>query len=164
MRAKNRGRTSTKKLFMQLNLEINNKSKSPISKTFFNVIWKTAFLDKALAFSSSKIFNLSLALVSRREIKKLNRIWRKKNEVTDVLSFAEFKSLQAIKASKEQEIFLGEIILCYDDIKAYARKNDLKIKAELAKVFLHGILHLISFHHGKEMLALQSKLLTKLKK
>jgi probable rRNA maturation factor len=149
---------------MQLDLEINNKAKSPINQAFFAAVWKTAFLDKALAFSSSKIFTLSLALVSRREIKKLNRLWRKKNEVTDVLSFAEFKNLKAIQASQEQELFLGEIILCYDDIKAYAQKNGLEVKTELAQVFLHGILHLLGFWHGSKMLALQNKFLTKINK
>jgi probable rRNA maturation factor len=148
---------------MKLNLEINNKAKSPVKKAFFAAAWKTALADKALAFPSSKNFNLSLALVSKAEIKKINRIWRKKDEVTDVLSFAEFKSLKAIRASREPEIFLGEIILCYDDIEAYARQNDLKIKAELAKVFLHGVLHLLGWKHGSKMFALQNKFLTKLK-
>jgi len=148
---------------MKLNLEINNQSKSPVKKAFFAAAWKMAFADKSLAFPSSKNFNLSLALVSKAEIKKINRIWRKKNEVTDVLSFAEFKSLKAIRASREPEIFLGEIILCYDDIKAYAKQNGLKIKVELAKVFLHGILHLLGFKHDQKMFALQNKFLTKLK-
>jgi probable rRNA maturation factor len=148
---------------MQLILEINNQAKGPVGKAFFDAAWQAAFKDKSLAIPASKIFNLSLALVSKAEIKKINRIWRKKNEVTDVLSFAEFKKFEEIKDSKEKEIFLGEIILCYDDIKAYAKKNNLEIKAELAKVFLHGILHLLCFRHGKKMFTLQSKLLTKLK-
>jgi probable rRNA maturation factor len=83
--------------------------------------------------------------------------------VTDVLSFAEFKNLKVIKTNKGKEIFLGEIILCYDDIKAYAKKNELKTEEELAKVFLHGILHLLGFRHGPKMFALQNKFLTKLK-
>lgn len=149
---------------MKLNLEINNQAKSPIKKAFFAAAWKTVLADKSLNFSISKNFNLSLALVSRAEIKKINRIWRKKNEVTDVLSFAEFKNLKEIKARREGEIFLGEIILCYDDIEAYAKKNGLKIKAELAKVFLHGVLHLLGWKHGSKMFVLQNKLIAKLKK
>ena len=149
---------------MKLNLEINNQAKSPIKKAFFAAVWKTVLADKSLNFSTSKNFNLSLALVSKAEIKRINRIWRKKDEVTDVPSFAEFKSLKAIRASREPEIFLGEIILCYDDIEAYARQNDLKIKAELAKVFLHGVLHLLGWKHGSKMFALQNKLIAKLKK
>lgn len=149
---------------MKLNLEINNKAKSPVKKAFFAAVWKTVLADKSLAFPSSKNFNLSLALVSKTEIKKINKIWRKKNEVTDVLSFAEFKNLKEIKKDREKEIFLGEIILCYDDIKVYAKQNDLKIKAELAQVFLHGVLHLLGFKHGQKMLALQDKLIVKLKK
>lgn len=148
---------------MRLNLEINNQSKNPVKKGFFVTVWQAAFTDKSLTLPAGKNFNLSLALVSKAEIKKINKIWRKKNEVTDVLSFAEFKNLKAIKKSREKEVFLGEIILCYDDIKTYARKNDLKIKAELAKIFLHGILHLLGWKHGKAMFALQNKFLTKLK-
>ena len=68
------------------------------------------------------------------------------------------KNIEAIKAHKGKEIFLGEIILCYDDIKAYARKNGLSVKKELTRVFLHGILHLLGFRHGKAMFALQNKL------
>ena len=149
---------------MRLHLEINNQAKSPVRTAFFDAVWQAAFKDKTLAIPQSKNFNLSLALVSRAEIKKLNKTWRKKNEVTDVLSFAEFKNLKAIKTSREQEVFLGEIILCYDDIKAYARKNSLKIKAELAKVFLHGVLHLLGFKHGQKMFASQDKFLTKINK
>jgi rRNA maturation RNase YbeY len=147
---------------MKFNLEMNNQTKSPIKKAFFAMLWKVTFGDKALALPAKK-FNLSLALVSKAEIKKLNRTWRKKDAVTDVLSFAEFKNLKAIKKSREREVFLGEIILCYDDIKAYARKNGLKINRELAQVFLHGILHLLGFRHGEKMFALQSKFLTKFK-
>jgi probable rRNA maturation factor len=149
---------------MQLNLEINNQAKSPVKKAFFVRVFKLAFADTALTVSFAKILNLSLALVSRREIKKINRIWRKKNEVTDVLSFAEFESLKEMKDVKGKEIFLGEIILCYDDVAAYAKKNNLRMQAELAKVFLHGILHLSGFRHGPKMFALQDKLISKLRK
>ncbi len=147
---------------MQLNLEINNQAKSPVRKAFFAAVWKIIFSDKILALPAKK-FTLSLALVSRAEIRRINRIWRKKDAVTDVLSFAEFKNFEEIKKSREKEVFLGEIILCYDDIKAYASKNGLKTQTELVKVFLHGILHLLGFKHGLKMFALQSKLLTKFK-
>lgn len=146
---------------MKFNLEINNQTKSPIKKAFFDEAFKLAFADKSVGILSAKIINLSLALVSRAEIKKINRIWRKKNEVTDILSFAEFNNLEAIRASREKEIFLGEIILCYDDIKAYAKQKGSPINQELVLVFLHGILHLLGFRHGKIMFALQNKLLIK---
>src|SRR3989339_1600994 len=115
---------------MQLNLEINNQAKSPVRKAFFAAVWKIIFSDKILALPAKK-FTLSLALVSRAEIRRINRIWRKKDAVTDVLSFAEFKNFEEIKKSREKEVFLGEIILCYDDITAYASKNGLKTQTEL---------------------------------
>ena len=76
-------------------------------------------------------------------------------QLTDVLSFAEYKSLAALKKANEKEIFLGELILCYNDIKEYAEMNRRNVKRELATVVSHGLLHLLSFSHGSRMFRLQ---------
>ena len=55
------------------------------------------------------------------------------------------------------ELFLGELILCYDDIKEYAENESLELKEELSKVVAHGILHLLGFEHGEKMFAIQNK-------
>jgi probable rRNA maturation factor len=87
--------------------------------------------------------------------------------VTDALSFAEYKNIEEIKRAVDnplgdgQEIFLGELILCYDDIREYADSEGMKLEKELANVVSHGILHLLGFEHSEEMFALQEKIKNK---
>jgi len=154
---------------MKLTLELNNLAKAPVKKGFFESIAKKTLEKSGYEFlnplrrpaDGGKKISLSLAIVKKAEIKKLNKTYREKNEVTDVLSFAEYKNIQKIKAAKDNPpaggVFLGEVILCYDDIKEYAWKNKLILKKELAKVVSHGILHLLGMRHGKKMFEIQNK-------
>ncbi len=145
---------------MKINLEINNLTKSPIENFPFEEIIQNTVEERA-NFLKGKEFSLSLAWVSEEEIKKLNSFYRKKNCSTDILSFPEFKNLDEIKSQKGDSLFLGELILCYDDIKKYVQKMNLNIKEELQKVFIHGLLHLLGMEHSKKMFELQKKLIQK---
>lgn len=140
---------------MKVNLEINNLAKSPIKKAFFQAVVKKTLENSSYAFLKKKNISVSLAIVGKAEIKKLNKKYRKKNEATDVLSFAEYKNVAKIRKKKGKELFLGELILCYDDIKEYARKNGLVLQKEIGTVVSHGILHLLGFRHGKKMFEIQ---------
>src|SRR3989338_8013720 len=96
--------------------------------------------------------DLSLALVDKPEIKRLNRIYRRKNRVTDVLSFAEIDALAFIphrRQSKSQAKFLGEIILCYPLIVQQAKTRRVTIENELKRLFVHAVLHLLGYDHKK---------------
>lgn len=142
---------------MILKIDINNKSKSPVSKDFIFQVAKKTLDDPVLEFLKNKTVSLSVALVGALEIKSLNKKFRKVDRATDVLSFAEYESLAKIKKEKNSEIFLGELVLCYNDIASYAKQEKIKIRRELAEVISHGILHLISFKHGKEMFKIQKE-------
>jgi len=142
---------------MKINLEINNKAESPIKDIFLVVVAKKTLAEINLKFLEKKDILVSVAIVSEKEIQKLNKKWRKVDKSTDVLSFPEFGSLRELKKNIQTELFLGEIILCYDDIKKYVSAEKLELKKELAKVFAHGILHLLGFQHGKVMFGWQEK-------
>lgn len=108
-----------------------------------------------LDFLARKKITLSIAIVSPREIKRLNKIYRKNDMATDVLSFAEYKNAGRLKKEKKDAIFLGELVICPDDIKDYIKREKLDVRKETAKVISHGVLHLLGFKHGKKMLAIQ---------
>lgn len=150
---------------VKLNIEINNVAKDLIEESFLkSVAQKTlAFCFSKRGYLGKKNVSVSLALVSSREIKKLNRIYRKKNSATDVLSFPEYKNQKELTASGDKEMFLGEIILCYNYIKEYAGKNQEDEKTELAKAVSHGLLHLLGFCHGKEMFRIQNSAVKNIK-
>ena len=147
---------------MNLYLELNNKAKSPVSKGVVDKIVQKTLENESFDFLKNKEISLSMALVSAKEIKELNKNFRKIDETTDVLSFAEYSDVKKIKKEKNQEIFLGELILCYNDIAGYAKREKLKIKNQLAEVISHGVLHLLGFEHGEKMFAIQKKVAEKL--
>jgi len=142
---------------MKITLEINNLAKSLIKDAFLKSVASETLKVADLDFLKNKNISVSLAIVEPTEIKKLNKKYRQKDKVTDVLSFAEYKNLAAIRKSVDKSLFLGEIILCYDDIKQYAKKEGLVFKQELAQVVAHGILHLLGFSHSRRMFAIQNK-------
>lgn len=142
---------------MILHIDVNNKSKSPIKKTLICEVVRNIFKEPDFVFLKNKNVSLSIALVNEKEIKELNKKFRKVNKATDVLSFAEYKNSQSLKKDKSKELFLGELVLCYNDIASYAKKKKIKISMELAEVISHGMLHLLGFEHGDKMFKIQKE-------
>jgi rRNA maturation RNase YbeY len=143
---------------MVLNIEINNTTQSPVADDFFVAVAEKTFAELKLDFLEGKNISISLALVTPEEIQKINKEHRKHDDVTDILSFAEYGDIEEVKKAVDSELFLGELILCYDDIKKYAADAGIKLEKELANVISHGILHLLGFEHGEEMFILQNKI------
>ena len=140
---------------MKLVVEINNLSSCRIGKDFFVRTIEESLAQSGYDFLRTKNVSLSVALVTPAEIRKLNKEYREKDAVTDVLSFAEYASQKALEKAGEKEVFLGELILCYNDIKEYAKLNKQNVRLELATVVSHGVFHLLGFSHGKKMFSLQ---------
>jgi probable rRNA maturation factor len=86
-----------------------------------------------------KAYKVSLAMVTEKSIKKWNRLYRKKNRVTDVLSF------EGDKGGGE----LGEILICNNKIKSQAKVQKHSFSKELAILYVHGLLHLLGYDHEK---------------
>ena len=101
-----------------------------------------AYLKDKEIIKDNRDFELSIALVEREKITKLNQKYREKNESTDVLSFCYDNNNERIN---------GEIILCLEEIEENAKHDKIEIKTELAKNVVHGILHIIGFDHGEKM-------------
>ncbi len=91
----------------------------------------------------------TLLLSGNKEIKYLNKKFRKKNKTTDVLSFPFYKKIiLKNKIKKEKEIYLGDIIVNLNKIK---NKNILKnFKIEFDRLWLHGLVHLLGFDHKSD--------------
>ena len=108
-------------------IEINNLTSISVSKKDLKKI-----AQKVLK-KEKKSLELSIALVGSSEIKKLNKEYRKKDKVTDVLSFLYNGS--------------GEIIICLERVKKDAKELGTTFKKELARILIHGILHLLGEEH-----------------
>jgi len=86
------------------------------------------------------IFFCTLLLSGNKEISKLNKKFRKKNNATDVLSFP-FHSKKNLK--KE-----GDIIVNLNKISD--KKKIKNFKLEFNKLWIHGLIHLFGFDHKRE--------------
>ncbi len=80
---------------------------------------------------------LTVAFVDEEEIQKLNRKFRKKDSVTDILSF-----------SPVEEGSLGELVLCLS-AASVTQTGEFSETEWLYYLVLHGILHLLGFDHEK---------------
>ena len=95
---------------------------------------KYKFLNKKVTFT--------LLLSNNKNIKKLNKVFRKKNKSTDILSFPLDKKIKIKKNT-----YLGDIIISYNYLDK-PRSQDLKsFKEKVTKILIHGFLHLLGFDH-----------------
>ena len=92
----------------------------------------------------------TLLLSSDNEIKKLNKKFRNKNKVTDILSFPFYnkKNLEE-KLLKEKDIYLGDIIINYNKIEN-RKKNKKNFIREFNKIWIHGLVHLFGHKHKRD--------------
>ncbi|MDO8240433.1 MAG: rRNA maturation RNase YbeY [Candidatus Moranbacteria bacterium] len=147
---------------MKIQIEVNNTTESPLADDFFAVVAEKTIeavreVQERKVFLDDKVVSISVALVSEAEMQKLNRENRDKDSVTDILSFCEYENIEEIQKVAEEELFLGELILCYDDIKKYAVEQNLDLQKELVNVTSHGVLHLLGFAHGDQMFGIQEQ-------
>ena len=95
---------------------------------------KYKFLNKNVSFT--------ILLSNNRNIRKLNKIFRKKNKPTDILSFPLDEKIKIKKNT-----YLGDIIISYNFLDK-PRSQDLELfKEKVIKIFIHGFLHLLGFDH-----------------
>ena len=92
---------------------------------------------------------LTIKIVSDEEIKSMNKKFRKKNKITDVLSFPFHTKKELKKKIKlEKEVYLGDIIINLNKIKGKNEKENFKI--EFDRLWIHGLVHLFGYDHKKD--------------
>jgi probable rRNA maturation factor len=73
---------------------------------------------------------LTLRIVGVAEGRRLNRVYRKKDHATNVLTFA-----------------TGDIVLCHPVIRREARAQGKSLASHYAHLVVHGCLHLRGYDH-----------------
>ena len=116
--------------------------------------WST-FAARALDAIGKNESSATIAFVSDKRIRELNRQFRGVDKATDVLSFP-----------ADEELNLGDIAVSIDTAAVQAKENGLAVDEEIAQLILHGLLHLCGHDHetdNGEMNRLELRLRTKLK-
>ncbi|GAA0482163.1 rRNA maturation RNase YbeY [Alkalibacterium sp. s-m-22] len=123
----------------------------------------------AKKLSVEKNAEVSITVVSNEKIREINREYRDKDKVTDVISFAieddeddllkEF-DMEGITIPRD----LGDIFISYEKAVEQAEEYGHSVERELGFLMVHGFLHLNGYDHmtdedEKRMFALQEEIL-----
>lgn len=112
-----------------INFNITNTTKSKLPVFDFEKM-KNAVLGKK--------YELSVIIIGKKEIQKLNKEYRDINKPTDILSFPLSDDF-------------GEIYINPEMTKIEARKFERDYDNFFAFLFIHGLVHLKGFDHGSTM-------------
>jgi len=122
--------------------EIINHPKFKIDE---NIVKKIFFqINKTIKIKQN--WTLNIIFVSPKEIQNLNKNYRKKNNITDVLSFHYFDNFLDLKSKN----IAWELVFCEEKIILQWLKYWLWKEKEFYKLLIHSILHILWFNHEKE--------------
>ena len=147
---------------IKINVLLNNKNwKKYIKNPEAYTKNKIKLLNKGDNFFKKKKLYFSLLLSGNKEVRALNKKFRKKDKTTDVLSFPFYKNIiqrdwrmdvnfrydrlkknhPAFNKKEFKEVYLGDIILNFYKI------NKKNFKRDFNRLWIHGFLHLLGYQH-----------------
>ena len=85
---------------------------------------------------------ISVKFGTDAEVRELNRVWRGKDEATNVLSFP-----MAAESELADAPMLGDVILAHGVCAAEAAAKGVAIETHAAHLVVHGTLHLLGYDH-----------------
>ncbi|MGF6375413.1 putative rRNA maturation factor [Clostridiales Family XIII bacterium PM5-7] len=116
-----------------------------VEKDILSLMEKSAEHCLALEGIEQERTEISISFVSNEEIKDLNREYRGKDQVTDVLSFPQFDDLTLLP--KVGEICLGDVVICQEKAMEQAEELGHSFQREIIYLFTHSVLHLLGYDH-----------------
>lgn len=98
---------------------------------------------------------LGVTVVDDDEILELNREYREKDSVTDVLSFPQFADKEELLAdmidsTEDAETLIGDVVICCDQAERQAAEYGTGITREMLYLFVHSVMHLFGYDHMEE--------------
>lgn len=140
---------SLDKINSMIKFGFTNTTKEKFQKLFFGKYLKQT--EKILSsLISGKMLGrsgtLDLVLIDDKEMRQMNKQYRKKDSPTDVISFA---YLEVTEYERQKgDIIVGDIFISVDTAKRQAKENSHDFKTEMAILFVHGLLHVLGFDHN----------------
>ncbi len=89
---------------------------------------------------------ISVSFVNDEEIKQLNRDYRDKDNVTDVLSFPTEMNYHI----EGIPVILGDVVICLKRAKEQSEEFGHSFERELVYLFVHSMFHLLGYDHIDE--------------
>jgi probable rRNA maturation factor len=93
-------------------------------------------------------YEISVTFVGSDEIRELNKLFRGKDQVTDVLSFPQFDEIPREKISGV--VSIGDVVICSEIALIQAEEYGHSAERELVYLLVHSIFHLLGYDHDEE--------------
>jgi len=122
-----------------MNILINSELEIPHCN-FKNIEKDTRKMLRVLKLNNSE---LSILFVDYDKIQELNKQYRKKDKITDVLSFPQNEGI----LSNLNIDILGDVVICYPQAVKQAPEFENTVYEEIIVLIIHSILHLIGYDH-----------------
>ncbi len=126
-----------------MELCIDNRQNLPLPQGIEEKIEKALLAGLAVEGYTTKV-EISLSFVGEEEIRTLNREYRNRDDITDVLSFPLEEDFP-----QENEL-LGDIVLCVKRAEEQAREYGHSTERELIYLSIHSLFHLLGYDHMEE--------------
>ena len=96
---------------------------------------------------------VSVSFVSNNEIKNLNKIYRNKDSVTDVLSFPLTGEDGTVEVNPETgAVQLGDVVISLETAVKQAQNFGHSLEREVGFLTVHSMLHLLGYDHETSQL------------
>lgn len=119
-------------------------------------LWQSSLARVAsLAWLGQGTAQVVVTLVTPEHSQQLNRDWRGKDKPTNILSFP----FEAPPGAGAGSRFLGDLVICPQVLLAEATEQGKSVKAHLAHLLVHGLLHLQGYDHEQDEEALEMEAL-----
>jgi len=128
-----------------MEFSFNNETNNTLEE--YSELYEKLFLKTLKTLNLSSKYIVSVTIVSKEEIHRINREYRHIDRPTDVISFAFLDDKKEIVKGGDIPIDLGEIYICYDVAEENAKKYGNTLKRELCFLSVHGYLHLLGYDH-----------------
>ena len=141
---------------MRLNIDVSTDDALAPSKDFVQKVAEQALIRGVKNIDVSTVFELEIVFVSEQRIREINKQYRNKDAVTDILSFGDYADTGLPSPLVvDTPVLLGQLFVCYDYIARAAVEDEVSLERELAYILSHGVLHLLGYDHTDEMFAIQ---------
>jgi rRNA maturation RNase YbeY len=142
-----------------------SKKKIPLTSRDFVIIVQAFFKIIKKKIDNSFPIVVNCRLVSKAEIIRLNKKWRKKVQPSAILAFPDYYLKQRGEPIRE-EVHLGDLVIAPEIIRTQAKKNFLSnnvtsFRLQFINSLIHSIAHLYGYTHDSEKKFLQMEAIEK---
>lgn len=132
----------------EMQIEILNETKLELAEDLEALIIKAT--DKVFEYEDFDVEGeISVLFVDDARIQALNKEFRNKDEVTDVLSFPQYESLKDDGVS-DPFIYLGDVVISLEQATRQAEEFGHSLEREIVYLTVHSVLHLFGYDHMTE--------------